>query len=234
MAEEQSNDQEANEQGNTENASSVDQNNQAAAPAAPAEPAKGEEGVKASSIVTLDGEKGKGEEENGNEGNAEDEGKKEAVESAPDAYEDFAIPEHAIFEGEMVDKFKTIAKEMNLSQEQAQKFVDLQVEHGAEFAKGQVNHFHDTVETWQKEIKNDPEFGGSKFPETQNRANRALRNFGSEGFQDLLDKGLGSHPEFIKLLARVDKATSDDNAVDGDGVAKEELSAAEIIYGGNK
>ena len=80
-------------------------------------------------------------------------------------------------------------------------------------------------------IKADKEFGGQNFPGTVDRAKRALKRFGCDDMVMFFEStGYGDNPEVIKLLARVDRATSEDRVTDG-APAYETKSAAEIIYG---
>lgn len=151
-------------------------------------------------------------------------------EGAPEKYETFVAPEGVTLDTEMLGKFSSVAKELNLPQAGAQKLVDLAVEHSKQIIASQAQQWQEIRQEWVSEIKADKEFGGEKFNETVVSAKRALGKFGSEKLVQFLDStGYGDNAELIRLLARVDKATREDKIVDGDP-AKANKSAAETLY----
>lgn len=218
-------DQGTNGQDNTNADNSVDQN-------AAAEAAKATEESKTvdpnEDGGTLLGNNG---DDKGGEGEGDDKGKAEA---APEEYEDFTLPEGVVIAEETAQKFDAIAKELGLSQEAAQKVLDLGVEMNQKASEDNANQWKEAREAWVSEIKNDPEIGGKKFGESIERAKRALSKFGSDELNSILDQGMGDNPALIRLLVKVDKATSDDSMVDGKAEGVEEVSAAEAIYGKQK
>jgi len=148
----------------------------------------------------------------------------------PEKYEAFKLPEGMDLDTALATEFHTSAKDMGLSQENAQKMIDLAVRNREAQATDQAEQWATMRESWVTEVKNDPEFGGDKFTETVERANRALRTFGSEKLTNYLqDSGLGDYPELITLFARVDKATGEDTILTGEqGKVTESLS--QLLY----
>jgi len=86
---------------------------------------------------------------------------------------------------------------------------------------------------WRSQIKSDPELGGANLNETQNRANRALSKYGTPRLvEELKRSGYTNNPELVRLLARVDKATGEDTAPNGNGGKPEgsKLTDADKLY----
>lgn len=137
--------------------------------------------------------------------------KAEAPAGAPEAYADFVIPEGVEVDAGMIDAFKPVAKELNLSQEQAQKLAEFYASKFQEGAKAQEAQQAENVRLWDEAIKSDPEFGGSRLEATKQTALKAVSAFGSPELVDLFNTTwLGSHPEIVKAFARAGKAISED------------------------
>lgn len=148
---------------------------------------------------------------------------------APETYTDFTVEKGLELNPEAMTAFTAIAKEAGLSQEQAQKFVDIATKNNVDAQKSRDDAFLDTRDKWVGEIKGDKELGGPKFDETVVRAQRALKNFGTPELAKFLENGLGDHPEVIRLLVKFDTSTGEDITVPG-GPPATEKSAAQTIY----
>ena len=98
-------------------------------------------------------------------------------------YEKFTIPEGFDYDDGKVSEFTTLARELNLSQEQAQKLVDLHVRHWLGYEEG----LKAQKEAWGKEAMEDPEFGGQKFVQSLRDAQRFISAFGGEKLRIALD-----------------------------------------------
>jgi hypothetical protein len=154
---------------------------------------------------------------------------------APEAYAEFTLPEGISLDKAALEGFTPLAKELGLSQENAQKVVDLyatkllpQIQQA--FAEQQTQK----VEGWLQDSMKDPEIGGARFDETVSIAKKALDAFGSPALKAALDdSGLGNHPEVIRLLANIGKRVSEDRTASTTSAATGSRSAAEILYGGN-
>lgn len=153
---------------------------------------------------------------------------------APETYAEFTLPEGVSLDKGALEKFTPLAKDLDLSQEQAQKVVDL-------YAAEVLPHIHQAfaeqqaqkVESWLQASMKDQEIGGTRFDESVSIAKKALDAFGTPALKAALDdSGLGNHPEVIRLLANIGKRISEDrtaSTVTGNGVGNR--SAAEILYG---
>ena len=149
---------------------------------------------------------------------------------APDDYDAFTLPEGIEMNDAALDQFKPLAKEAGLDQENAQKFVDLYTAAMVEAAESQQKLWADTQQEWVDQAKTDPEIGGDKFDSNLGDAKRAIKEFGTPELEDALSiTGAGNHPEFIRLMARVGKAISEDAMIPGRATTGPR-TAEQILY----
>jgi hypothetical protein len=131
---------------------------------------------------------------------------------APEAYE-FKAPEGRVFDSEVMASYSQVAKELNLSQESAQRLLDAV---GPKMAERQMAMIEATRNGWADNSKSDREFGGEKLSENLGVAKKALDAFGTTELRTLLNEtGLGNHPELIRFMFRAGKAISEDRMVSG-------------------
>lgn len=129
----------------------------------------------------------------------------------PEQYAEFELPEGMTADANLLEKATPVFQELGLSQEQAQKLVQLQAEHVQNTVQGQIDQHNQTVSDWLESAKVDKEFGGDKFDENVAIANAAIDKFGSPGLRELLDQyGVGNHPEIVRIMYRVGKLTIED------------------------
>lgn len=151
----------------------------------------------------------------------QDEGDKPKTEGektgAPEQYEDFAAPEGVRLDAELVGDLKTIAKELNLSQKDAQRVADLGPKLLQKLQGHQAEAFAQVRQTWANDAKADKEIGGEAFAENLGAAKKALESFGTPELRTLLNEsGIGNHPEVIRFMVRAGKAISSDTFVAGE------------------
>lgn len=122
---------------------------------------------------------------------------------------------------------KETAKELDLTQEQAQKLVELNIK------RDQLMHERVQTEStrWLNELPSDKEFGGEKLSENLAIAKKAIETFGTPELKQVLEQSrLGNHPELIRAFYRAGKAISQDNRFvaggSGDAPAKGDRAAA--------
>lgn len=150
-------------------------------------------------------------------------------EGAPEKYE-FQAAEGVELDTEALKEFEPVAREMNLTNEQAQKLVDVYPKILAGVQQRQVEAWQQTTEQWAADVKADKEIGGDKLPSNLSAAQRALDQFGTPELKEYLKTtGLGNHPDLVKTFVKIGKAMSEDGMVTGgnDG----QRSAAEVLYG---
>lgn len=156
--------------------------------------------------------------------------KDKKTEGAPEKYE-FKPAEGQELDSAALEQFEPIARELNLSNEQAQKMVDL---YGTKILpmvqQQQAEAWQKTTEQWAADVKADKEIGGANLTSNISVAQRALDTFGSPELKEYLTaSGLGNHPELVKAFVKVGKAMSEDGMVTGKEAGQR--SAAEVLYG---
>lgn len=166
----------------------------------------------------------------------DDEAKKDdAKEGPPEKYE-IKLPEGETIDPKVMGEFEAVAKELGLSNANAQKLAEF----GPKIASLVANKTTETINAakvdWHKQSMNDKEFGGDKYRENLAVAKKALDSFASPGLVSLLkETGLQMHPEVIRLLYKAGKTISEDSMVNGGNNDKtEDKSPADILYGGTK
>lgn len=162
---------------------------------------------------------------------AEEKAKKDKEgEGAPEAYVDFTVPETVKLDGDALEAFKAQAKTDNLTQAQAQGYVDAAVKLSEKWAADQAVAVDSLKAGWRTATSADKEYGGDKLTESLAVAQKALKQFGSPELNELVvGAGLGDHPEFVRLMYRVGKAVSEAPIVNG-GKPAGSSDAASVMY----
>ena len=143
---------------------------------------------------------------------AETKDKGEKPEGAPEKYE-WAAPEGVTLDESVMGSLSEVAKELNLSQDAAQKLVDKMAPAMAQRQAAQVQAMQ---AEWRESSSGDAEFGGAKLAENMAVAKKALDAFATPEFRQLLEQtGMGNHPEVIRTFYRAGKAISEDGLVSG-------------------
>lgn len=131
---------------------------------------------------------------------------------APEAYVDFTAPEGKELNAEMVTNFTPLAKELNLTQDQAQKLVDFQMANTAKEQELQTETWNTTLEGWLKTSHDDAEIGGQEFDAKVATAKKALEKFGTPELLEAFDvTGVGNHPEFLRIFYRIGRHVEEDS-----------------------
>ena len=134
------------------------------------------------------------------------------AQAAPETYE-FKAPEGRAFDPEVIAEYSKVAKELNLSQEAAQRVLDSV---GPKLAERQAAQIEAIRNGWAESSKADKEFGGEKLSENLSVAKKALDQFGTAELRALLNEsGIGNHPEVIRFMYRAGKAISEDKVITG-------------------
>ena len=165
--------------------------------------ANGEQGQQAAEPAKAEGQQG-------SEKAATQEGDKPS--GAPEKYE-FKPFEGAMLDSEVVSAYSEAARELNLTQEAAQKMLDRIAPVLQQRTAEQVTSISNE---WANMARSDKEFGGEKLSENLSVAKKALDAFGGPELVSLLNEsGLGNHPELIRFFYRAGKAISEDRFVTG-------------------
>lgn len=167
--------------------------------------------------------------------------KAEPQTQAPEAPVEYAFkaPE-GITLGEIEGKAKALASELKLPPDKAQAFIDMAGELAANHAKtqteAQLEQVRAEVSKWVESAKVDPEIGGDKLKPSLASANAAVSKFGTPELSALLKAtGLGNHPEFIRVFAKVGQLIAEDKVVGSRAEPTANAQPAHVrLYGGQK
>lgn len=133
---------------------------------------------------------------------------------APEEYGEFTIPEGTTLDEQTATEFKGLAKELDLTQEQAQKLLDF----GGGKLQAQIEApyklWAETQAKWQAEVKADPEIGGTKFEQSIKDAAQVFVPGESNPFvktdaeakslrEALNMTGAGNNPAIVKLFVKI-------------------------------
>jgi hypothetical protein len=133
-------------------------------------------------------------------------------EGAPESYE-FKAPDGKTYAPEVVAEFSQVARELNMTQDAAQKMIEKMA---PVIQAQQLNQLQGIQAQWLEASKTDKEFGGEKLQENLSVAKKALDSFGSPELRTLLNEsGLGNHPDVIRFMVKAGRAISEDKFVGG-------------------
>jgi len=139
---------------------------------------------------------------------------------APEKY-DLKVPDGMTLDEAALAEFDPVARELNLSNEQAQKLADIYSKRMTELAQKQQESWKDTTAKWVDDVKADKEIGGQNLDTSVRHAQAALAKFGTPELKAQMDAtGMGNHPELVRVFARIGKAMAEDTFVQSsrDGV----------------
>lgn len=161
--------------------------------------------------------------------------KLKAENSAPEAYEDFTLPEGMEMDADVLGEFKGLAKELNIPQAKAQQLIDFQ----AQLANKQAEAYQAAVikqgQDWATEVRNDPVLGGANYEKSVESAIKVIQSFGDPALTELLrSTGLGNNPALFKFCHRISSAISEDKFVlPGSQSSTGRKSNEDVFYGSN-
>lgn len=154
---------------------------------------------------------------------------KDAKAGAPEKYE-FQLPEGMEMDDEALAEFEPIARELNLSNEQAQKFADLYAKRMDGIVQRQQEAVAKQLETWVSEVKADKEIGGQNLDSTVRYAQAAINKFGTEELKSAMNAtGIGNHPELVRVFARIGKSMAEDKFLTSGPSGKETDPAKKLF-----
>ena len=150
---------------------------------------------------------------------------------APEKYVDFKIPEGMEIDKDLLEKSVPVLKELNLTQDQAQKLVDLQAGFTKQTAEKAAKAWKDTIDGWVNEAKSDKEFGGANFNTNLAIAKVGIKEFGDTQFSEMLEfTGVGNHPAMIRFLMKVGKVVKEADILQGSNRAGSDIDKAKILF----
>lgn len=198
-------------------------------------PETNNEGQVAESLLTGQEADQQPEEQQPQEAEAQPEPQAEASEpeGAPETYE-FKASEGGDLDVDSgaVQAFSEAAKELNLTQEQAQSVLD---KVAPALRQQNEDYINELRSGWVETVKSDPEIGGEQLQENLGKAVRVLDAYASPEFKSLLgETGLGDNPEMIRFLLRAHQDIGEDRFLTGSQSDKEQPFSARDFYNNSK
>lgn len=161
---------------------------------------------------------------------------KDGTTTEPAQYTDFKLPDGVQADEKLLGSFKDAAKEAGLSQEQAQKLVDMHSQAVQEASNANMQLWYDTQKEWQQAVIKDPEIGGKNFEPMKETIAKAIDLVGGEDAAKIRQAfdytGAGNNPDIIRFLFRLGNAIGEGGSVGGGKPAAVEqpVSAAQRLY----
>ena len=145
----------------------------------------------------------------------------------PESYA-LTLPEKSPLTGEDLDRFRTEAKTLGLTNAQAQKYVEHQ--------NALVTSAIQQLEREHTELKADPDIGGAHFEQTVKSVRRGMQEFFGADFQAaeqfFAESGFGNKKLLVKAFAKFGAQFKEDGAVaPGSSTTPTKKSPAEVLYG---
>lgn len=143
--------------------------------------------------------------------------------AAPEAYTDFTLPEGVTLDKAILDEATPIFRELGLSQEAAQKLVDLQAKHSAKSSADLSKAVDDMRADWQAKVKADPVLANVDAVKVElGRAKDKLPAQVRTAFDEAMNlTGLGDHPAVVRGLFEFAKLVNEGTPVNGSGPSPE-------------
>jgi len=145
---------------------------------------------------------------------------------APAEYAEFTVPEGSTLDSESATEFKSLAKELDLTQEQAQKLLDFGGAKIAAQLSAPYKAFSELQTKWQGEIKADPDIGGTKLEQSVREMAHVFAPGESNPFvadaveakalrDALVITGAGNNPVIAKLFVRMGRMLAEPGHLGG-------------------
>lgn len=148
--------------------------------------------------------------------------------SAPEKY-DLKMPEGVSPDTKLLEGFEPLAREMGLSNEAAQKMVDLYAKHVDAQQKAAQADLDRQRSEWVAQVQKDPKHG-----ETLSMAKRGLEAVATDEAKKLINETwLGDHPALIATFAKIGRMLAEHPIHSGNGAPKpDKRSPEEVLYPG--
>lgn len=143
----------------------------------------------------------------------------DAKPGAPEKYEDYKVPEGFELDKDVLASANGLFKELGISQEGAQKLMDLYMKETQKASEAPVNYWKQMREGWVKEITADKDIG-PKIKEVRGTIGKVLTDLGplEAGFREAMDlTGAGDHPAFVRAMYKWAQMLTEGGHVAGKG-----------------
>lgn len=143
---------------------------------------------------------------------------------APEAYADFTVPEGFTLNKEALEAAVPVFKELGLTQDQAQKLVDIQTKREATLAKSNQTEYDGLRQAERTKVLGDNNLsaGGKVKPEVLQTIGRAIDSIGDPALaaafrRDMDVTGFGDFHTVVKVLNKLGQMVTEGRPVIGGG-----------------
>lgn len=154
--------------------------------------------------------------------------------TVPESY-DLKLPKDSLIDESRIKEVADFAKSHKLTNDEAQAILERENAFKAAIIDGQQEELAATREKWIEDAKADSEIGGEKFDENIELAKRVVGKYGTPTLKKYLNEtGLGDNPEVIRFMARIGKASKDDEFIHAGAAPAAGRSMEDVFYGDSK
>lgn len=161
---------------------------------------------------------------------AEGNNQQPAAQAAPEAYEAFKLPDGLDMDEAALSKFTEYAKGQNLSQESAQKAIDMHVGLMQEYIQTHTAQQEKQVQEWASEVRSDKDIGGKNFEATKENINLVMSRFGSDELRDYLNRGYGNYPPLVRFVNSIGRALAEERRGNERAAPAASADPAALLY----
>jgi len=138
-------------------------------------------------------------------------------------YTDFEIPKDMEVNKDLLSSFSEKAKALKLNQAQAQDLINTYTDAISKQISDMSENFDNTRKEWDKEMKDDKEFGGINFDAKAKVSQNALDKLDKYNIKKTLKEyGLDKHPAIVKTFHLIGKNFIEDNEIiKGDSIKEQ-------------
>lgn len=130
------------------------------------------------------------------------------------SYEPFELPDGYAADEELSSLVSPIGKKLGLNQKGMQELVNLK----PKMDKIALERWQGHLTELKAQAQADPEIGGAKYAPAIAAGKGVISKFGTPAFRTMLNHyGIGAHPEMIRFLGKIAKATGETPAPGGEG-----------------
>lgn len=129
-------------------------------------------------------------------------------------------PEHYVLknangedvEPQELEMMSRMFKDVNLSQEQAQKLYSAYEKEQGSFVEQSQKAFNQMRDDWFNQTISDPQIGGQNIGQTKLCIKRVMQQCGNKELSEFLNKtGLGFNPAMVRFMTKVGELLGNDN-----------------------
>lgn len=145
-------------------------------------------------------------------------------------YDGLIMPDGASVDEETMTSFKTLAREMNLSAQDAQRLLDFEADAAGRVGVGAETARQEILQRWADKTK---ELFGPGYAREIDVALRAADAFGGAELRELLETtGLGNHPVVVKTFNQIGRRMGEDECLGGSAAVRgSDKTFTEALYG---